>query len=82
MSTKMSPANYAVWFRHNVQNAKDGNEGEARLHFIVKTDELTGKPKGPAWQNYGYRGPRFHDGHIYGKVGNNHQFTGSKFVFF
>jgi hypothetical protein len=74
MSTEKSPSNYAVWFMHRNKPAED------RLHFIVKTDELTGKPRGPAWQNFGYHGPRFHDGHIYGKVDKNHQFTGSKFV--
>ena len=51
-------------------------EEQTRLDFIVKLNKKTGETIGPAWKIFGYRGPRYHDGYLYGKVDGNKELTG------
>ena len=52
-------------------------EEQTRLDFIVKLNRKTGDTIGPAWKNFGYRGPRYHDGFLYGKVDGKKELTGT-----
>ena len=52
-------------------------EEETRLDFIVKLNRKTGDAIGPAWKNFGYRGSRYHDGFLYGKVDGKKELTGT-----
>ena len=56
-------------------------EEQTRLDFIVKLNRKTGDTIGPAWKNFGYRGPRYHDGFLYGKVDGNKELTGMYYNF-
>ena len=71
-----SPYDFIVDFKYRVKPPKSKEE-ETRLDFIVKLDSETGKVTGPAWKNFGYRGPRYHDGYLYGKIDENHELTGT-----
>ena len=42
----------------------------------MKQDEITGKPIGVAWKNFGYKGPKFHDGFLYGELTSKLEMTG------
>ena len=70
-----SSYDFKVEFKYKVKPPKSIEE-ETRLDFIAKLDHITGKTIGPAWKNFGYKGPRYHDGYLYGKVDENQQFTG------
>ena len=76
IENKKSPYDFIVDFKYRVKPPKSKEE-ETRLDFIVKLDSKTGKVKGPAWKNFGYRGPRYHDGYLYGKIDENHELTGT-----
>ena len=64
--SRKSPIGYLVKFKNNVKISK-GDDPQKRLDFIMKLNPVTGKPDGVAWKNFGYRGPKFHDGFLYGK---------------
>ena len=66
---------YRIEFRHNIKNVKDADP-ERRLEFITKLDEW-GKSIVMAWKSFGHRGPKFHDGFLYGKLDSNMEMTGS-----
>lgn len=66
---------YIVKSKHNVTNPKT-KEVQSRLDFIVKTEPKSGTPVGNAWKNFGYRGPRHHDGFLYGKLDEKQEMSG------
>ena len=74
------PAKYVIrnWARFDCLLAK---EEETRLDFIVKLNRKTGDTIGPAWKNFGYRGSRYHDGFLYGKVDGKKELTGKYYNF-
>ena len=43
----------------------------------MRLDEITGKPIGVAWKNFGYKGPKFHDGVLYGEPNLKMEMTGT-----
>ena len=50
---------------------------ERRLDFVMRLDEVTGKPIAVAWKNFGYKGPKFHDGFLYGEPNSTLEMTGT-----
>lgn len=71
-----SPTDYLVVFKPRVKTPKDVEE-HTRLDLVVKLNEAIGKPIGKAWKNFGYKGPKYHDGFLYGKLDANNQMTGA-----
>ena len=69
-----SPLDFMVEFKHGVKTPKI-TEAQTRFEFIVKMDQMM-RPKGPAWKSFGSRGPRYHDGFLYGKLDESREMTG------
>ena len=46
----------------------------------MRLDEITRQPVGVAWKTFGHKGPKFHDGFLYGKPNTNLEMTGILWV--
>ena len=68
--------NFIVEFKENVKTLKE-IEAQRRLDFIARRDVKSGKSFGPAWKTFGYKGPRYHDGFLYGLVDEKLHMTGT-----
>ena len=73
--------NFRIEFKENVKSPGDDEE-QKRLDFIVGEDPETGKHFGPAWKNFGYKGPRYHDGFLYGELDEKLDMTGTLSICF
>lgn len=73
-----SPTDYLVVFKPRVKTPKDVEE-HTRLDFVVKLNSI-GNSIGKAWKNFGYKGPKYHDGFLYGKLDANNQMTGNSML--
>ena len=59
------------------KSTKSGHRDTERwLDFVMRLDEITGKPIGVAWKNFGYKGPKFHDRFLYGEPNLKMEMTG------
>ena len=76
-SSDKSPLGYQIVYKILPRTQKSGHkDSERRLDFVVRQDLGTGRPIGVAWQTFGYRGPKFHDGFLYGEPTSNLEMTG------
>ena len=80
-SSDKSPLGYQIVYKILPRTQKSGHkDSERRLDFVVRQDLGTGRPIGVAWQTFGYKGPKFHDGFLYGKPNTNLEMTGILWV--
>lgn len=70
--------NFIVEFKENVKTFRD-TEAQRRLDFIAR--KKSGKPFGSAWKTFGYKGPKYHDGFLYGLVDEKLHMTGTLSIF-
>ena len=66
--------NFIIQYKENVK------DGKRRLDLILRKDSKTGRPIGPAWKAFGHKGPRYHDGFLYGVVDEKLHMTGKYFI--
>ena len=67
-SPETSPIGFQIQYQNLPRVQKSGHrDTERRLDFVMRIDEVTAKPIGVAWKNFGYKGPKFHDGFLYGE---------------
>ena len=77
-SSDKSPLGYQIVYKILPRTQKSGHkDSERRLDFVVRQDLGTGRPIGVAWQTFGYKGPKFHDGFLYGEPTSNLEMTGN-----
>jgi len=70
--------NFIVEFKENVKTFRD-TEVQRRLDFIAR--KKSGKPFGSAWKTFGYKGPKYHDGFLYGLVDEKLHMTGDHIAY-
>ena len=76
-SPDKTPLGYQIVHKILPRTQKSGHKDhESRLDFVVRQDEITGKPIGVAWKTFGYKGPKFHDGFLYGEPTSKLEMTG------
>ena len=68
-----TPVDYHIEFKIVKLKNKDPQK---RLHFILRRNHLTGKSISKSWKSFGAKGPKFHDGFLFGKLNSNFEFTG------
>ena len=73
--------NFRIEFKENVKSPGD-DDAQTRLDFITRKEKETGKYFGPAWKNFGYKGPRYHDGFLYGELDEKLHMTGTLSICF
>ena len=77
-SPEKSAIGFQILYKNLPKVQKSGHKAtERRLDFVMRLDEVTGKPIGVAWKNFGYKGPRFHDGFLYGEPNSKMEMTGT-----
>ena len=77
-SPETSPIGFQIQFQNLPRVQKSGHrDTERRLDFVMRIDEVTAKPIGVAWKNFGYKGPKFHDGFLYGEPNSTLEMTGT-----
>ena len=82
-SPEKSPLGYQISYKILPRVQKSGHKDtERRLDFAIRLDEITGQPIGFAWKTFGYKGPKFHDGFLYGEPNYNLEMTGILWVGF
>ena len=68
-----TPLDYHIEFKIVKLKNKDFQK---RLHFVSKRNFFTGKSMSKAWISFGDKGPKFHDGFLFGKLDSKFEFTG------
>ena len=77
-SPETSPIGFQIQYQNLPRVQKSGHrDTERRLDFVMRIDEVTAKPIGVAWKNFGYKGPKFHDGFLYGESNSKMEMTGN-----
>ena len=77
-SPEKSPIDFQIVFKNLPRVHETGHKDtDHRLDFIMRLDEISGKPIGVAWKNFGYKGPKFHDGFLYGETNSTMEMTGT-----
>ena len=77
-SPEKTPINFQILYKNLPRVQISGHRDiDRRLDFVMRLDEVTGKPIGVAWKNFGYKGPKFHDGFLYGESNSKMEMTGN-----
>ena len=76
-SSNKSPIGYQIIYKNLPRVTKIGHKSiERRLDFLIRLNEITGQPIGFAWKAFDNKGPKFHDGFLYGEPNSNLEITG------